>query len=673
MIERLLEYVSQSTADSLMAITLEDAAICVASIRTSAGAHTPLQQSVNDRIELWRSQLTHERRDDQGQRTQPILRYYIDSLKQNAIHKLKSDELAFLVSAFELASNARDTQIFERVKALISPFMGELTSRLASAAARPGMPSFAKRIVYVTEREISSSKLRAVRSLAGIDLSFTGPVYSCKGLLKVIGSVPLGALVHAEDGSCIVCGFVLGIVCATQHCQISDNVSGTVVVKSGEVRCRNLVDKSLVIAKTGSVHCRRAMDPKLVFAGKVIRITDTSLGGVYKSKVVDVANGVVGGEFHVTERLTAKEFRPTDARQCQIVLRSQLTCEDFGEVLGRDAIRMLSFANRLKRKHDLLDTMIKNMQRENEQVAQAALLVICGGDMHVDLMSNLEKAERRVNLLNRVLGASQSLLVTAEEGQDKDTSQRDDVHADGHPATDSEDETLRELFADIEQTHAEFGSSDSTHEDELEALRNYQHLLGEKVKDRKSSLTAVQDLRDRIAHWSTERDEILTRIDQMLAELTALMGRLSMLDRFGQKAAKTDILRGVVQAIVGSSGNELLKERLGNPYVRYAITGVVKKTERIERYKTDVAAVKADLVRAAERLEKEFLVKLDLGDRTAGALVTGYFEPGVVITGDFPAGGSSKDEKQKKIAVTKAGPATYQRIGNSGIEQAPGA
>ena len=668
MIERLVQYIARCETDALEEITLEDIAVCRTWLQANpAESQAKYFQDASKQLEVWGIRVEHFRPDYQGQRTQPLLRAYIDALRQGHLYRMKSDELAFLANAAELATTVHDAARFERIRALIEPYRMEIRSRLTSAPAQGPLAALGKKIEYTTERDIEASRPRNIRSLAGIELAFVGPVFSCKGLLKVLGSVPVDTLVHVEEGSCIVCGFVMGLVCATMHCQVSNNVSGKIVVRNGEVRCRNIIDRATVITKTGSVHCYKAMDPKLIFAGARLRIAGSAIGGMYKSKLIEIEHEVVGGEFHVTERLAAERLRSTDVRRCNVVLRAQLTSEDYGEPLSREAIRLLSTAHRLKRKFDLVDSMIKHMDRENEQLAQAALLVICGGDAQLELMTRLEKSERRINLLNRVISAARGLRAAAEERYLRTAALQQAEAGDDEPADADDDAALTELFADIEQSPGEDSQEAPQHE-ELHALKGYHDMIGKPAQDRKSSKALIISLQDRIDHWTGERDGLQVRIDQMLAELTAMMGRIALLDKFGEKAPKTEILRSVVQAIVGSSGNEVLKERLTTTYVRYAIAGVVKRTERIDRYRKDVDVVRENLTRVVERLEREFLIRFDFGRIRSHARVTGVFDSGVYVYADSIEEASELDGESRRIVTkgTDTAPIMYQ-VGEVGL------
>ena len=170
-----------------------------------------------------------------------------------------------------------------------------------------------------------------------------------------------------------------GRLAATFDCEVRENISGVVVVRRGDIRTRNIIDKAYVISKQGTVHCRHSQAPDLVFAGREIRIEDAAIMGCYVSPRIQVGGEAYGGEFHASESVAAEQFRRSDTRELALVLRRDISCRDYGETPDENASNLMATAAQLRRRIRDLATQARFADRESEQCAATAVVHLVGG------------------------------------------------------------------------------------------------------------------------------------------------------------------------------------------------------------------------------------------------------------------------------------------------------
>jgi len=288
----------------------------------------------------------------------------------------------------------------------------------------------------------------------------------------------------------------MGRIAASHHCEVRDTVSGTVVVRQGNVCARGLVVKSYVVSKWGSVYCRQAEGPELVYAGKEIRVDGNVTMGKFIAPRIQIEGDAFGGVFHVSQRVTARRFRRSDTRNLSIVLRPELSCQDYGEDPGPDGHRMLAKAARIRRQLAVLQGNIEAAEAEAEHAARSGIIFILGGEKAYPVAERLQRAEHRLSLVNRVTAAVQTLIGIAEERLDRITRYEGRMLGD-------EDDANRESTANAERDREDFaqveaeGPSERDISEALQDIATCRERLFAPTADRKRVASILSQLRER--------------------------------------------------------------------------------------------------------------------------------------------------------------------------------
>ena len=383
MLDALIEYVQKADSDALETLAIQDAALCAAWRESWAGNPDRLAQcdGIPKAIETWATHPHVGNAQTEGRRHQWTMRELIDDLQAGRVRSLAWDQVVFALAVLELIDKCGNLESHERLRSLLVPHAKQLTVQAKSLPVAPGLPTIAARLHVVTSKQIAASRPREVKVFAGIPVNVRGPVLiHDRGHLKILDQVPENCTVVVEDGSVSVEGFVMGRVAASQHCEVRDNISGMVVVRQGNVRARGIMVKSKVISKWGSVCGKQSESPDLVFAGTEIRIEASTNMGEFKAPVIAVLGDVCGGVFHVSKQLVADHFRSSENRGLSIVLRQDLTCQDYGENPGADGLRLLMKANRMKRDLAAMRERVTVTHSEAEHAARCALTFLLGDD-----------------------------------------------------------------------------------------------------------------------------------------------------------------------------------------------------------------------------------------------------------------------------------------------------
>ena len=369
MLDALIEFVQKAQGEDFEKLCMEDAALCIAWCRSWEGNAARMSQyeSVPKIVKTWINTPQADFAHTEGRRHQWVLRELIDELQAGRARTLAWDEVALLTAVMELIELSGTPDTYTRLRTLLTPHAKLLTVQAKSLPPAPGLPTIAACLHVVSSKQVLASRPRDVKVFAGIPVNVRGPVLVHeRGHLKILDQVPENCTVVVENGSVSVGGFVLGRVAASQHCEVRENISGMVVVRQGNVRARGIMVRSKVVSKWGSVWGKQAESPDLVFAGTEIRVENTTSMGEFRAPVITVLGDVCGGVYRVTKQLTADRFRSEQNRKLSIVLRQDLTCEDYGENPGPDGLRYLMKANRMKRDIAAMRERVATAQSEAE-------------------------------------------------------------------------------------------------------------------------------------------------------------------------------------------------------------------------------------------------------------------------------------------------------------------
>ncbi|MBX7255394.1 MAG: hypothetical protein K1Y02_03440 [Candidatus Hydrogenedentes bacterium] len=638
MLDRLLEYVLPLPEERLSRISLQDMALCWA--WHDSYAEDPLQQqlwaAIPAIVSTWSSCAGKPTIVTEGRRHQWILRELIDTLQSNGVMALAWDETYFLCRVHDLTNNVKDAGLFERVRSILGNHRISLDSRVRGLLLRPGLPILSDRLHVVTSEDLMRARPREIKLFAGIAKPGRGPVFTHKsGHLKILDSVPENCTVVVENGSCSVEGFVMGKLAATQHCEVQENISGVVVVRQGDIRARNIIVRAYVVSKWGNVFCMNAESPDLVFAGNEIRVETSALMGRYVADKIRVKGDIHGGLFEAASLLTAARFRRSEVRDLSIVLRRELSCTDYGEEPGPDASKYLGRAARLRRQLGNERTAIDYANQEAEHAASCALVYLNSVENMHPIAERLHKAEHRLALVNRIVSAMQTLAVMAEDRLNQV------VRHSGSIPDIPDITTAEEPFSQLDAIHAELagikdeGQLDRDVNDEFVELSALKERLLNATADQRRIAALLMQIREKIAKWRRERDELTQTIGYYEKELqNASNGENS------GRATRSNVhlLRRLLATVRerGMGSDEAIAKKLQSVPMRMALRTVNNSLSRASTHETNVAALQRDLADVAQLLRKDFQIIISEGiDRSQGApRVSGCFDARVRIYAD---------------------------------------
>ncbi|MBI2424306.1 MAG: hypothetical protein HYV27_15855 [Candidatus Hydrogenedentes bacterium] len=656
MIEHLIAYVDRTGPEDWSRLTLQDIALC----RLWADEHmgTPAETNrvtrLREAIAAWQSQAATPETATAGRRHQWILRGLLDELRDGRLTGMHTEDTAFLCAVHDFLLPGIILLSPSRVVALLEPHLSALRARQGSGRVRVDFKHLRSRQSYVTAVELMAAPVKETRLLAGIDLPGRGPVFSAKNNVRVLGDVPDNCTVVVEGlHCCAVDGYVLGRVLSKLHCEVRGNVAGIIVVLQGDIRARSIVNNAQAISKLGSVYCWSAQGPKLVFAGKSIDVADGALMGAYITRVLNVANDLRGGSVHIADNGTAAHFRHFGMSNLEIVLRRDLSCEDYGEVTGVDLRRLLSEAYRLRRiarNYALLEEAATN---EVEHAAQGVLMYLFGGGESHKKLEDYLQTERRLEIVTRIVD---NMALVLERAQD-DLTQRGARKEAALPDPDF-GEFLQEgpVDPDLQQEN-----------EEVNALRSR---LNSAALDHRQTRLLLDQAREKILRLMAERDALQQTLQQKGKGIQTLEKYEKVLTAGASSAEnKIQVLQRILPAIRKQPDDSPLAIRLRTGFATMTLGAIERKQKHIAEYAQRRTESLENFRAVSERLGKDFQVRvLAQQDESGAARVTGIFEKGVrIIMDDPPEDGAPPPEGS--IVTTSGEPAvrTYIRA-NTGAK-----
>ena len=660
MFENLCKYVAEACEEAIQALTVEDLALWVLAVGAS-GTEDGGGRTAVDRVkQVWLVDSGGAEQASEGSRQQPLLRALIDALEADGVSVLTRDEVDFLLAIFELMQEHPER--FARPRSILSPYLDGLQGRRDALEPAPDMAGLGKRVCIATPDELRRSRMREVRSLAGIDMPLRGPVWECKGDVKVLECVPANCTVVAQQGSCYVNGFVLGRVVATHHCEVRENISGVVIASEGHIRTRNIINHAVVVAKAGAVRCRQAQDPQLLFAGDQVWVAGTITSGSYVSPCFRVGGEVQGGVVHVSESLAAKRFALGRAGTLTIVLRDGLSCVDYGEQLTLEARGLLTQYARLYRRLCSLNHLVALADREADHYASCAVTFLCGGEQTRTLLQQVQAAQLRLAFLDRLLAGmhtlneSVSARATSGEGAAMGTSsvsQADSISA------------IREVEAELKELESE-GDIDPEFAREREEIIAAGLRLLRKASTPEEVRLVCQRLKDKETAWFAKRQELQAKVDELEKQLRETTGRLDAVDAAMKAGSKTQVLMRLLELAKERPAEDALAVRAGSPFARLMLRSIRKRRQHVNRYQEMALPVRAELRQIGTQLRSKCqILTREPEEQAIAAEATGCFERGVRLCIDASLAQESNPPCGTVVIADDTGDdvATYMREG----------
>lgn len=651
MFTRLFEFVAQADPATLGMMPLQDIALC----RTwyGANAHTPAQAEtyafIPKAVAIWAAEQRSPESDQasrpltEARRTQWLLRDLIDQVQRDGVRSLAWDEAAFLEHAYELTECAADPRRFERVHGLLAPHIAALRSAKERLAPARALPALLRRLTVVTQDDIEQARPREIRFFCGIDMPSLGPVLTVQGHLKVLGSIPENCTVVVEDGSCSVEGFVLGKAAASRHCDVRENIAGMVVVRQGDIRSRNIVDRAYVVSKRGRVICRQVQNPALVFGGSEIHVKGPALLGQLLAPRITIDGEARGGVYQAIRQIEAEQFSHTSSSEARIVLRRELSCVDYGEELSVDAVRLVWRSRLLNYRAKNLRRMLKQNIDEAESLATSTIYYLCTqGDMqkHVE---RLQAAERRIAVLMRLMQGLQTLAVAAEDrlGADSTLSRSRPVASGAEQEREelSEEAAGGASYIEVARELKMLASEDTRDGDldaAVEEMNQIRQKLAQQMKDRKLLSLLLTRVRARLDDYVLEIRELTDAIARHRAEFAAVLEQLPRYPEGDRPKTMLELLRRVRSGVQTGKGDPAFGARVNSSFVQMMWRKIENRLRLSRQYRETIQRLEEELRRISGELHKKHQVMMLENDDNPeeAARVCGRFEQGVVIMTD---------------------------------------
>ncbi|HIJ65126.1 MAG TPA: hypothetical protein HPP77_04175 [Candidatus Hydrogenedentes bacterium] len=639
MFESVMEHIDSLPPEDIESMCLEDMALCAAWYASHEGDQNTQErwQALPQALDQWAANVKPTRLATEGGRQQPILRYLIDELQAMRLPLMDRGQVDFLTAVHQLLARAANPDTFARVHELIDPHVNNVHLRRAALEPVPGLTTLMDDLRIVTPRDIQAAPPRDVRYFAAIDMHVIGPVLVHKGKLKVLGDVPENGTVVVEDGPCWVTGYVVGRVAATKDCEIHENIAGTVVVSDGDIRTRNVLQNAFVVSKLGAVRARSASLPQHVHAGRHIHVAENAALGKYTAPDIVVGGAAHGGEFHVCRQLTASQFRCDNDHALTIVLRSDISGSDYGEILPSEAGRLMARARRLSRRLQNLKHMMALAERETEHWANSALMYLAGGEKARGEIEALEKARRRMSFLDRIIASLESLSAVAQDNLRNQDANRDESAGQRRKTPEEEGGAG---FEDVEQEWTQLAANGDVDPDlsleHREIASINQTLTRQRSNVKHNSMLFVR-LHSKLFTWLQERELLDDAIRRKEKALENVSRRAERLQHKKREESKVQLLKQLLVAIKTRPDTDPLAERARAVFVRVLLRSIESRLERKKYCERTANEVRKELKTTNGQLRARKL-PVFAEERTHtkyGARVSGRFQPGAKICTDL--------------------------------------
>ncbi len=608
MSETLVKYVVDADTDRLLALTLEDLALCQAWYASYMDMPNMLSdyETLPAKVAQWTSDKSEPGILTNGARQQPLLRSVLERLEKSGPGLLARDELDFIFFVYELIQRTKNRNQFQRPLELIAPHMRDITSRREVTQPVRGLPAVLKHVGVATETSILEATRRTIAAFGGLPIEFRGPVLRHGGGLKVIGDIPDGTAVVVEGDACYVSGYVLGKLLVRGHIEVHGNVSGLVISQTGNIRARGIVNRAGVVAKLGRIRAGIADGPDLVYAGTQIRIDERARLGRYLAPRIRVDGGLYGGECHVTTLLKSPNFSQTDHQPLDIILRSELGCEDYGEIVPKEARLLSRSAIRLRNRIDHIHQLMSVQQEEAEHYAMTALMYICSGSESRKELLAADGLKRRRAFLIRMLTGVHLLTQNLTERLAEFRKRGDRGVSAKMIAERSVQSVLNEVSRELAQLKIEGDFPVELDQEwaDLVAL----HTASARNDSEGVLSGAILRFHEARKAWRTELESLDAQVGLLQDQLSRDATRKSLLERAQADGTSQTTLAQLIRAARQRGASDPVMQRVGTPFIKRMLTLLQKRNLWVERYHKEAGELRAELTELQRQLVEEYSV-----------------------------------------------------------------
>ena len=627
--EALIHYISTLPDEKLALSSLEEMALCAAWF-DSFDKNDPKRMVNGDmrkQLDRWVKCVIAPPDDTQGYRQQPILRRLINAAVQSSLDLLERDELDVLYFAYALALRSKKEHLFKRPMDCIQPYLHILRDVRAELTIDSGLPTIDDQYTFCCGSTLKEAPPRDMRSFAGLDLPHRGPVLIAEGHVKVLDDLPDDCAVITEVGNAYVNGVVYGKLAASDHCEIRGNIAGTAVSRKGEIHCAHIMNQALVISKEGQISLSRGESPRIVFAGDKITVTGDVLGGHWFSRSMAITGTVYGGEIHAAGPLVAQRFECTETRRLTIILRSSLNCQDYGELLTAEAMRIMSNAYKLR---GLLNNQLELLQmteRESDEYAGNVLVFLLGEDDSTKRIAEVQQMRQRAAYLDRIISTAHILLVSAEDQMAPSTRE--------YMADNNNNKTLLDnLNMELDELAREGNIGQ-----ELFEIRDDITFLSHHLNRKAITSGRLREIMDQLQVLYTKitrkHDVLVQNIEVKDAALEHAMGKREILAHAKAECARYDVMEQVIKVGMSRQGSNAFRKKATDRYVALMRRYIENRFARMSTYRKAIEERQTRIRIIREQLWNEYNVSLPahvLNDtQKIMPEVTGHFGEGVLI------------------------------------------
>lgn len=632
MIQSLADRVNVLPPESVASVYLEDIALCAAWL-DSRSEDTELlsgYKKLRENFDHWTHTAVPQTPESEGSRQQPILRKLVTDLLRGQLKTLHRDELDVLYFAWGLTKRVENRAMFDRAMQMIDKHIDAIRSARETLPKQPDLPNVTARVGVFCCDELAAAPVHDAKTFAGLEIPIRGPIFMHKGDLKIIDSVPEDCTVVADGGEVCVNGPVFGKVAATNTCEILGNVTGVVVARRGFVRTGKVLNHAIVISKEGSVHCYETQSPQLVYGGNEVKVRHSVRGGEYLGRRVEFGVPVATGVVQVTELVKAPRFEASESGTLHLVLRKNLTCQDYGEKMSIAATRLLGSAIRYRQHIRGMQDLLAMTTRESEDYAMSLLLFLLGAENNQERIQQLQNLQIRAAYAEHLEAVVRSLLNVLEirlGDQSSDNGLFDEKAGSAD---------IRAILDEMERDLSTLASEGKI-EPDLQSIREEITLLGRKVQARALTAEALlQHLVQLIAVLDslTELRAIaLEAIGALEKNVEKNAGRNAVLNKIRAGGSCIQMLDKLLIAGRGPTASDAFKKRISERHVKLMLRNIEHRKSRTKSYENSIKTAGEQIKGVRDKLWREHQISLPPyvldGEGQSGARAEGAFEANV--------------------------------------------
>jgi hypothetical protein len=512
--------------------------------------------------------------------------------------------LDFLFFVHGLIQRAKVRSQFQRPLDQIGPHIEAIARKRDALEPLRGLPNLSRRILIATEATIREAPHREIRSFGGLPEAFRGPVLVHGGGIKIVGDVPDGAAVVAERGTCYVSGYVLGRLLVSEHAEVQENIAGLLIAQRGNIRARGIVNRAIVIAKLGRIACGVSQSPDLVYAGTQLRVRESAIQGTYFSPRIRVDQSIGGGRWHVTNLLRAEAIVHTDQRPVDIVLRTTIGYEDFGESLPKDAVLLLRTANRLQARILYLEQLRDRQADEAEHYASTALLYICSATGTPEDLLQVDSLKRRRAFLLRLMMGLHLLTKSLTTILRERTSSGAEESASRQSVQRAIQRSLTEVTKELGELKLEGSYPEELDREWEELVALHAQSTGAGADDALSR--AILRFHESRKSWQEEVLQLEEKVGALQLRVAGDESRKALIQRTQAAGTSQPVLLQLARAARQRGPEDPVVKRMETPFVRRMLGLLKKRNEWVVRYRDEAAERETELAVAQKNLRETY-------------------------------------------------------------------